>query len=90
MAAAQAVVAAEEVRLEALLPLPVLLQGEERLPLPVLLPLLAQLLLEAELAGEELLLHRSFSAATVRSLTSMGIPLYAPVLRSRRKPNSRP
>ena len=61
------------------------------LPLPALLQVPVRLPREAEvLAVEALLLHRSFSAATVGSLTSMGIPRYAPVPRSRRKPNSRP
>src|SRR5215831_447910 len=55
---APAVVEAEEVRLEARLPLQVLLQVPARLPR------------EAEvLAVEGLLLHRSFSAATVGRLT---------------------
>ena len=44
----------------------------------------------ADLAVEALVLHRSFLAATVGSSTSVGIPPYAPVPRSRRKPNSRP
>ena len=64
---------------------------EARLLLLALLQVLARLPREAEvLAVEELLLHRSFSAATVGSLTSVGIPRYSPVPRSRRKPNSRP
>src|SRR5262245_102244 len=58
---------------------------EALLPVPAELPLLAHLLLEAEvLALEELLLHRSFSAATVGRLTSTGTPRYAPVPRSKR------
>ena len=98
--AAQAVVAA--VAPEAPAPLLVLLQAQLGLVprqvavVPVLLLLLPVLLLrallqvEAELAEEALLLHRSFSAATVGSGRSMGIPQYAPVPRSRRKPNSLP
>src|SRR5262245_18214666 len=82
--------ALEAVVLEAELPLPVLVL-EARLLLPPLPQVLARLPREAEvLAPEELLLHRSFSAAMVGSLTSMAIPQYAPVPRSRRKPNSRP
>src|SRR5262249_50264675 len=77
--AAALVVAAVGGRREALLLLPVLLQ------VPVLLPLEAEVL-----AVEVPVLHRSFSAATVEQLTSVGIPRYAPVPRSRRKPNSRP
>src|SRR5262249_43398167 len=76
---APAVVEAEGGRLEARLPLPGLVQGPARLP--------------REGGGgavEGLLLHRSFSAATVGRLTSVGILRYAPVPRSRRKPNSRP
>ena len=65
------------VRREALLPLRVLLQVPVRPPR------------EAP-AVEELLLHRSFLAATAGRLTSTGIPRSAPVPRSRRKPNSRP
>src|SRR5262245_29629531 len=85
------------VPLEARLPLPVLLQVPVRQPRParlllrVLLQLLVRLAREAEVpAVEELVLHRSFSAATVERITSVGIPQYAPVPRSRRKPNSRP
>src|SRR5262245_17757239 len=64
---------------------------EARLLLPVLPQVPARLPREAEvLAVEGLLLHRSCSAATVGRLTSVGIPRYAPVPRSRRKPNSRP
>src|SRR5499426_1564113 len=60
------VAAAVVVRREALLLLPVLLQVPVRLPL------------EAEvLAVEVPVLHRSFSAATVEQLTSVGIPRYA-------------
>src|SRR5262245_16514078 len=94
---ALAVVAAVVVRREALFPLRALLQVPARLPLeallllPVLLQVPVRLPLEAEvLAVEVPLLHRSFSAATVERLTSVGIPRYAPVPRSRRKPNSRP
>ena len=92
-------VAGAVVPLEAQHPLPVLLQVPARLPREalLLLPLLEVLLQvplrlprEAEvLAVEGLVLHRSFSAATVGSTTSVGIPRYAPVPRSRRKPNSR-
>ena len=81
----------------------VLLQSQAQLGLvprqvavvPVLLLLLPVLLLRAllqvaaELAGEALLLHRSFSAATAGSLP-VGVPRYAPVPRSGRTPNSLP
>jgi len=99
--APQAVLAA--VAPEAQAPLLVLLQAQPQLGLvprqvaavPVLLLLLPVLLLrallpvEAELAGEALLLHRSFSAATAGSLP-VGVPRYAPVPRSGRTPNSLP
>ena len=79
----------------------VLLQSQAQLGLvprqvavvPVLLLLLPVLLLRAllqvaaELAGEALLLRRSFSAATAGSLP-VGVPRYAPVPRSGRTPNS--
>src|SRR5262245_19402158 len=77
-AASAALEVAAVVRREALLLLPVLLQALARLPREAEAP-----------AVEELLLRRSFSAATVgRSL--MGVPRSARVPRSRPKPNNRP
>jgi hypothetical protein len=88
--AAPVVVAASALEVE----LPVLvgpLQAVVHLALLALeFPLLAHLPRAAvELAVEVPLLHRSFSAATVGSLTSVEIPRYGPVPRSRRKSNSR-
>jgi hypothetical protein len=76
------------VHLEALLPL--LAQLLVLVPRLVVV-LRAQLLLplEAEVALEEVELHRSFSAAMVESLPSLGKPRYAAVPRSGRKPNCR-
>ena len=54
------------------------------------LPLLALLEVEAELAAEEVPLHRSFSAAMVGNLPSTGTPRYSPVPRSGRKAKRRP
>ena len=99
--APQAVLAAAAPEAQA--PLLVLLQAQAQLGLvprqvavvPALVLLLPVLLLrallqvEAELAEEALLLHRSFSAATAGSLP-VGVPRYAPVPRSGRTPNSLP
>ena len=64
-----------------------------RLPqLAVLSPLevVALLELEAALAVEVPVLHRSLSAAMVGSSTSAGTPRYSPVPRSGRKAKRRP
>ena len=63
------------------------------LPLLVLLAQLAGLLpleVEAELAVEELPLHRSFSAAMAGSSTSTETQRYSPVPRSGRRAKRRP
>ncbi len=80
----------------AVLALPEVAGGPGALPLLALLQVLAQLAVlaplevVAELAVEEPLLHRSFSAAMAGNLPSTGTPRYSPVPRSGRKAKRRP
>ena len=94
--------AVAEVALEAELPvlaprevvdlarLPLLALLEVVAELAVLVPLEVAAALAAELAVEEVPLHRSFSAAMVGNLPSTGTPRYSPVPRSGRKAKRRP